>query len=70
MPARKGSKTPSLRRHRPTGQAVVTIDGKDHYLGRHGSEAARAMYDQLIAGNGWQMDDGSHRAPLDPWTAR
>ena len=26
-------KIPSLRRHRPTSQAVVTLSGKDHYLG-------------------------------------
>ena len=49
MPAPKGKKTPSLRKHKPTGQAVVTIDAKDYYLGKHGSETARATYDQLIA---------------------
>jgi hypothetical protein len=27
---------PSYRLHKPTGQAVVTIDGKDHYLALHG----------------------------------
>ena len=26
-------RTPSLRRHKPSAQAVVTLDGKDHYLG-------------------------------------
>ena len=26
------SKVPSYRHHRPTGQAVVTLNGKDHYL--------------------------------------
>ena len=42
MPARKGCKTPSLRHHKPTSQAVVTLDGRDFYLGKHGSIAAHA----------------------------
>lgn len=42
-------RTPSYRLHRPTGQAVVTIDGKDRYLGRHGTAASRAEYDRLVA---------------------
>jgi integrase len=40
---------PTYRLHKPTGQAVVTIDGRDHYLGRHGTPASRALYDRLIA---------------------
>ncbi len=40
---------PAYRLHKPTGQAVVTIDGRDHYLGRHGTLASRAVYDRLIA---------------------
>ncbi len=39
---------PKYRRHKPTGQAVVTLSGKDHYLGPHGSRASRAEYDRLI----------------------
>jgi integrase len=42
-------RTPSYRRHRPSGQAVVTLDGRDFYLGRFGSESSRAEYDRLIA---------------------
>jgi hypothetical protein len=42
-------KTPTYRCHKPTGQAVVTIDGKDIYLGKHGSEASKAEYDRIIA---------------------
>lgn len=41
--------TPSYRLHRPTGQAVVTLNGHDHYLGRHGSPESRSAYDRLIA---------------------
>ena len=40
--------TPSYRLHKPTGQAVVTIDGRDFYLGKHGSAPSRAEYDRLI----------------------
>lgn len=42
-------KIPSFRLHRGSGQAVVTLDGKDHYLGRHDSPESRIRYDRLIA---------------------
>lgn len=48
MPARR-PRSPSYRLHKPTGQAVVTLSGKDFYLGRHGTEASRAEYDRLVA---------------------
>ncbi len=41
-------RTPSYRLHKPTGQAVVTINGRDLYLGRHGSAESRAEYDRLL----------------------
>ena len=40
---------PSYRLHKPSGQAVVTIRGKDCYLGQYGSGPSRAEYDRLIA---------------------
>jgi integrase len=42
-------KTPSYRLHKPTGQAVVTIGGRDFYLGKHGTKASRDEYDRLVA---------------------
>ena len=39
---------PKYRRHRASGQAVVTLSGKDHYLGPFGSKANKADYDRLI----------------------
>src|ERR671929_213785 len=45
MPAR----IPSYRLHKPSGQAVVTLSGKDHYLGRHGSPESRVAYERLLA---------------------
>jgi integrase len=41
--------TPKYRLHRPSGQAVVTIQGKDRYLGPHGSKSSKAEYDRIIA---------------------
>ncbi len=37
------------RRHKATGQAVVTIAGKDHYLGKYNSAASKEAYRRLIA---------------------
>lgn len=39
---------PSYGLHRPTGQARVRINGKDHYLGPHGSEESRQRYEQIV----------------------
>ncbi len=39
---------PKYRKHRATGQAVVTINGKDHYLGLWHSKVSRIEYDRLI----------------------
>ncbi len=40
---------PSYRRHRVSGQAVVTINGRDHYLGPHGTKTSKAEYDRWIS---------------------
>lgn len=47
MPSLSAS-VPKYRRHRATGQAVVTLSGKDHYLGPYGSKASKVEYDRLI----------------------
>lgn len=39
---------PKYRRHRASGQAVVTIDGKDCYLGAWGTAESRAAYARLM----------------------
>ena len=44
----KGS-PPRYRQHKPTDQAVVTIDGRDFYLAKHGTLASCCEYDRLIA---------------------
>ena len=40
---------PSYRLHKRSGQAVVTLNGKDHYLGKHKSKASYEEYDSIIA---------------------
>jgi integrase len=42
-------RTPSYCHHKASGQAVVRINGKDHYLGTYGSPESHAEYDRLIA---------------------
>lgn len=39
---------PSYRFHKASGQAIVTLDGRDHYLGAHESDESRAKYRRLI----------------------
>ena len=49
MPRSVGISTPKYRKHRASGQAVVTVAGKDHYLGPWRSRASIVEYDRLIA---------------------
>lgn len=39
---------PKYRKHKASGQAIVTIAGRDHYLGPWKSKASRLEYDRLI----------------------
>ena len=54
---------PKYRKHRPSGQAVVTICGRDHYLGPHGTKASKAEYDRLV---GEWMATGREGPPPEP----
>jgi integrase len=47
--ARHKADIPSYRRHRASGQAVVTLNGVDHYLGPWNTEASRAEYDRVTS---------------------
>jgi hypothetical protein len=40
---------PKYRKHKASGQAIVTLAGVDHYLGPHGTKAAKRQNDRLIA---------------------
>lgn len=49
MPGFRYSPAPSYRHHRASGQAVVTLCGRDFYLGRFGSKASQLQYDRTIS---------------------
>lgn len=42
------NRLPKYSKHKASGQAVVTIAGRDHYLGPFGSAKSRKKYDQLL----------------------
>jgi integrase len=48
MPKLSPTATPSYRRHKASGQACVVLNGKTHYLGKHGTQESKAEYDRLI----------------------
>ena len=49
LSASASRRLPSYRHHKPSGQAVVTVNGRDVYLGKYRSKESRAQYDRLIA---------------------
>lgn len=49
MPNANHVRIPSYRKHKASGQAVVTMDGRDRYLGRHGTAVSKAAYNLLVA---------------------
>jgi integrase len=46
---RLSHRLPSYRLHKSDGRALVTIHGRDIYLGRHGTPESRAEYERVIA---------------------
>jgi integrase len=48
MPRTKNGSLPSYRLYKRTGQAVVTLDGHDHYLGDYGTLDSKQAYQRLI----------------------
>ncbi|MGP0062106.1 MAG: tyrosine-type recombinase/integrase [Isosphaeraceae bacterium] len=53
MPRSTPPPVPSYRRHRASNQAVVTLNGVDHYLGEWNSPESKARYDKV--GGEWQV---------------
>lgn len=58
------ARPPSYRHHKPSGQAVVTLDGRDCYLGPFGSAASREKYHELVGR--WQLRQTSPAASTPP----
>ena len=52
----RAARLPSYRHHKPSGLAVVSIGGRDIYLGKHDTAESRAEYDRLIAE--WLANEG------------
>jgi integrase len=42
-------KVPSYRLHKPSGMAVVTLGGRDKYLGKHDSKESHVAYKRAVA---------------------
>ncbi len=45
---RLGNRVPKYRKHKQSGQAIVTINGRDCLLGPYGTKASKVEYDRLI----------------------
>lgn len=54
-------RVPAYRLHKASGQAVVTLNSVDHYLGPYGSDESRGHYDRLLVE--W-LSAGRHLAPM------
>lgn len=48
MPTLQTDRLPRYRKHKASGQAIVTVAGRDHYLGPHGTAVSKLEYDRLI----------------------
>jgi integrase len=62
MPKLTDTHIPSYCRHRGSGQAYVQLDGRDFYLGKHGTKESRDAYDRKIA----EWIAAGRRLPVDP----
>ena len=49
MKSKSTTRIPSLRLHKPTGQAYIRLNGQMMYLGRHDKPESRTRYNQLVA---------------------
>jgi len=58
---RTHTRIPTYRHHKASGQAVVTLNGKDHYLGQFSTPASREKYARLLA----QWEANNRRLPTE-----
>jgi integrase len=62
MPKLSDLALPAYRRHKASGQAIVTLDGQDFYLGVYQSPASKAEYSRLTG----EWLAAGRRLPTDP----
>jgi integrase len=48
MPRSNSAYVPKYRKHRASGQAIVTINSRDYYLGPFGTKASQLEHDRII----------------------
>ena len=60
-------RVPKYRRHKSSGQAVVTLGGRDCYLGKYNTAASKQAYQRLTAE--WLLTEviSPHSKPTSPW---
>src|SRR5262245_7818373 len=63
---RLSRRLPAYCLHKATGQAYVTLDGKEFYLGRWGTKESRAAYARLTME--WTVSGGTRVAPRQAMT--
>jgi hypothetical protein len=51
---------PSYRRHKPSGNAIVVLNGKTRYLGKWNTRASKEAYHRLMS----EWTAGAETAPL------
>src|SRR5262249_20685670 len=64
---------PSYRKHKASGQAVVTLNGVDHYLGRFNSPESKVEYDRLTGewlARGRQLASRRDGEPPKDWMVK
>src|SRR4051794_39515453 len=67
MPKLTGTKIPSYRLHKQSGQAIVTLNGRDCLLGTYGTPESQDKYNRLIAewiAGGRQSQSGRSQATI------
>jgi hypothetical protein len=62
MSRTSGISVPKYSKHKASGQAVVSLNGRDCYLGPHGTKASKTEYDRVI---GEWLASGRQMAAVD-----
>jgi integrase len=64
---KRSERVPGYRLHKPSGQAVVTLDGRDHYLGRFDTPDSHNAYRRLLEAwlaNGRRLPETAPTRPI------